>query len=413
MASPRVRAFAVLACRSVIFALLFWLWANIFWVFLEKTAWRLRYLRSPSDIMNDPPCARPECDFSQFWPAGFLARAHKFVVLYDPTKFLAYRHNLFAMTVSRIDWVYPPPMLLPSAAISFFPFEMAFAIWTLILTSGAILLLRWARIPWGVVGLTLLSPAVLWNLEMGQFSFFASCCFLAGLLMVSRQPRRAGFAFGALLLKPQIAILAPVVLLAKGNLRALATAALVASGVVLMTLIIFGTSVWRTFVQIGGPASRSILQKPFALGYQQFGISSFWMLRSFGLGLEASYICQLLLSLAGIFLCWKLWRSDLDLTIQVEMTVFLSLLVTPYGFTYDLGAYSAVIAMNVVRRGWKPNITDALFWLWPAVCPVIVMFWGLLFTPLVVAAAGWNYWQEGLAFAHASGCATGQPRKVQ
>jgi hypothetical protein len=156
-----------------------------------------------------------------------LARAHQFTTLYQPAAFLAYRHAVFWPQAERVLWFYPPPTLLPSMAISYLPFEAAFFVWVTGLTLATLLLLRWARLSWAVIGLTLLSPALLWNVELGQLGAISNGLVVAGLLMADQAPWVTGIVLGLLVFKPQSGLLAPIALLARWNFRAIAAAALV------------------------------------------------------------------------------------------------------------------------------------------------------------------------------------------
>jgi hypothetical protein len=50
-------------------------------------------------------------------------------------------------------------------------------------------------------------------------------------------------------------------------------------------------------------------------------------------------------------------------------------------------AWSVAVAALAQARGWRINLLDAMFWLWPALCPVVFMQTGVLLTPLVVLLA--------------------------
>jgi hypothetical protein len=95
------------------------------------------------------------------------------------------------------------------------------------LTLATLLLLRWARLSWAVIGLTLLSPALLWNVELGQLGAISNGLVVAGLLMADQAPWVTGIVLGLLVFKPQSGLLAPIALLARWNFRAIAAAALV------------------------------------------------------------------------------------------------------------------------------------------------------------------------------------------
>ncbi len=384
----RVKDLATLAWRMAGYAVLLPIWLLVAEVFAAKMLPRLAYLTAGRQMANDSPCGRPECDFSQFWPAGVLARAHQFGALYDPAGFWAARKLLLLPTAGRIDWIYPPPMLLPSMLISNLPFEWAFAAWTVGLTVLTILILRWARLSWPVVIIGLLSPASLWNVELGQVGALMGALLLAALLMAARAPKRAGALAGLLILKPQIALLLPAVFLARRWFAGIIAATITVVAVLLLTLVTLHLDVWRAYLTAGTASAASILRAPFALGYQQFGVSVFWMLRSFGAGPGFSDAAQALATATAMAAAYVLWRRDTtDVPSKAAITICLSLLATPYGFTYDMVAYSLALAMMAQSRNWQIDPLDAILFLWPALCPVVVMRTGLLLTPLVVALA--------------------------
>lgn len=209
------------------YALLGLFWFAVLNQFYGAMRPRFSHLGAAGRAINDWPCGCPQCDFSGFWPAGLLARAHQFTTLYQPAAFLAYRHAVFWPQAERVLWFYPPPALLPSMAISYLPFEAAFFVWVTGLTLATLLLLRWARLSWAVIGLTLLSPALLWNVELGQLGAISNGLVVAGLLMADQAPWVTGIVLGLLVFKPQSGLLAPIALLARWNFRAIAAAALV------------------------------------------------------------------------------------------------------------------------------------------------------------------------------------------
>jgi hypothetical protein len=132
------------------------------------------------------------------------------------------------------------------------------------------------------------------------------------------------------------------------------------------------------------------------------GVSVLWMMRSFGLGLGISYAVQCAAAALAAGLIWKLWqRPKFCQTERMALTVFLSLLATPYGYVDDMVAYSIALTMLAQARGWRIDVLDVLLWLWPALCPVIFDKTGILLTPLVIAIAIARTWQRaGMAVAH-------------
>jgi hypothetical protein len=365
------------------------IWLAVLHQFFYAMAPRLSHLGPGGMRINDRPCECPECDFSAFWPAGLLARAHRTADIYQPTAFLNFRHQVFSPAAELVRWFYPPPTLLPSVAISYLPFETGFVAWSLGFSLIAILLLRRAALPWSVVAAGLLSPAALWNLELGQFGTLMAGLQVGGLLLAQTAPRQGGAVLGLLVVKPQYGLLVPVALLARRNWRAFWACAISVLILLAATTFAFGWPVWRQYVSDGLAVSRQILQAaPNGFNSQKFGVSVFWMLRNFGAGLGASYAGQALATLAAACSAWLVWRDARFSGVErMALTVFLSLLATPYGYTDDMVAWSVAVAALAQARGWRINLLDALFWLWPALCPVLVMKTGILLTPPVVLLA--------------------------
>jgi hypothetical protein len=133
------------------YAVLGTLWAIWFHVFCEKMLPRLSYLTGQRAIGNDPPCIKPECDFSDFWRAGLTARL-------PPDSISRLPHMMLLPGVQfplpggyQEGFPYPPPMFLPAAAISHLPFELGFFVWTGVWLALAVLVLRWAKLSWPVI----------------------------------------------------------------------------------------------------------------------------------------------------------------------------------------------------------------------------------------------------------------------
>ena len=168
---------------------------------------------------------------------------------------------------------------------------------------------------------------------------------------------------------------------------------------------------WRAYLTHGLVTSRIMLTMLHPAGIEN-GISSFWMLRSFGASLPASYAVQGFATLVSVGLTWLVWRRPgtpvLD---RMALTVFLTLLTVPFGYVDDMVAYSVALAALAQARGWRIGPLDALFWLWPALCSIVFAATGTLCTPLIVVLALARTWRDagiGLPLARfdATGVAT-------
>ncbi len=396
----RLGDYTRLTWKMAVYSLLGLVWFANFEVFCGKMLPRLGYLTAHRAIANDPPCITPECDFSVFWTAGVLARAHEFAEIYQPEKFILVGKMLFFPAAQIETFFYPPLMLLPGVVISYLPFELGFFVWTLVGIVISVLLLRWAALPWGVILVAALSPAALWNLELGQLGTAMAGFLVCGLLLVERAPWLGGATLGILVLKPQYGLLLPVALLARCNWRGVAGCAAVVLALFAGATFFLGGQVWPEYLSKGLAAARTILENP--AGSVQFGVSVFWSARSLGAGLGLSYDLQWLALALAAGGTWFVWRAKTVGNLErVALTVFLSLLATPYGYTDDMVAWSIMLAALAQARGWRIGLLDVLFWLWPILCPVLVMKTGLLITPLIVLLAVARTWyRAGLPVPH-------------
>ena len=380
------------AYRLFCLGLLLWLWCAVLMQFLGVMLPRLDHLGANGITIDDRPCGSPQCDFSGFWAAGLLARSHQFGELFNPQAFLTFLYQIFSPEAEMIRWYYPPTTLLPIAAISYLPFEIAFWVWSFFFVVVSAWLFRQIKLPALVIVVVLLSPAALWNFELGQFGTVMGACLLYGLFCLARKRWTGGLAIGLLVFKPQYAVLAPVAMVASRNWRLMMACVLLTAIILMLTTSIFGVQVWYIYLTEGLSVSRYMLQIPFnGHNSEKFGVSVFWMVRSFGGNLHISYVLQIISSLLALSGTWLIWSSrSFNTETRVAVTVMLTLIATPYGYTDDMVAWSAVLALSAYRRRWQLAILDVLFWIWPMLCPIISERTGLLLTPAVILLSLWQ-----------------------
>jgi len=370
------------------YGLLLTLWGEQVFAFYLNMGPRLGHIGAAGMRVFDRPCFYPQCDFSVFWPAGMLARAGQVARIYAPGAFEAARQGFFGALVRPLPWFYPPPALLAVTPFSYLPFEPAFYAWSAALTGAAVWILRRAGLPWAVVAAGLLSPAALWNFEQAQWGAVTGAFFFSGLLMLGRREIFGGAALGFLVMKPQAALLAPAALLGAQAWRAVAAACGMAVILAGLTTAVFGVGVWGDALTHGAGALGSVLVNPAAPGVTQFGVSVFWMLRSFGAGVAAASLGQLAAAAAscgGAFWAWRTPR--LDFSSRAALTACLALLVSPYFYTDDMVGYSLALALMAWRRGWRIDWLDMVLFTWPMLAPLVFEGTGWLLTPGVVGMA--------------------------
>jgi hypothetical protein len=296
-------------------------------------------------------------DFGRFWYVG-QRLLHAGSNTSAPITQLRLQFPTDILSIDRSPlqaWLYPPTTNLLAMAFALFPLGLSFWLWTAATLTVSGLILRCAGLRWRVIAMGLLSPADFFNFNHGQIGTLVGSILVACLLMMDTRPRLAGVLAGCLSFKPQVG-LALFVILPQRWRAALPWAVLTFIGLVALSILFEGFGMWVWFFTVGGPIATRIISAPFNVPLAEAFISVFMTARSFGVGIVAADMLQLVsavVSLALVAAAWRRKRSKLKL---MAFTVCLTPLITPYGFAYDLSGFGvAMAAMFCVaddRRKW-------------------------------------------------------------
>lgn len=305
-------------------------------------------------------------DFTALWAAGRLAAAHAFDVLADPGRYTETLRAWFGAGFPAQIWPYPPPILLLAAPLSALPLVPGFLAYTVAMPLLLLMALRAGGLGWGCCAAVVFSPAVAENALTGQNGALTATLLLGGLLLLDRRPLLAGALLGALVLKPQLGVLAPVCLLAGRRWTALLAAAASAGALVTGSAVVFGFEAWREFLLRTRPLITAYIERPWeALPSQQIFASAFMAARSLGAGLSAAYAIQGALSLLCAALAWQVWRQPGgDRFGRVAFTAALAMAASPWVHSYDMAPLAAAVALLLpfVRPVFRPVLAFAWFW---------------------------------------------------
>ena len=146
-----------------------------------------------------------------------------------------------------LNFPYAPPMILWIAPLSLFPFWAAYVAWIVLSVSAFVLSCR-AHLTRNEIGLALISLPMVYCLLSGQVS-----AFLTALLLWACQTRNriaAGLVIAVIAsIKPQLVILAPLLLLVKKDWGALGSFIVGLSGIVAVSIFAFGVETWEIWVK--------------------------------------------------------------------------------------------------------------------------------------------------------------------
>jgi hypothetical protein len=265
------------------------------------------------------------CDFAAFWAAGRLAW-HNAALAYD--------HGAMKALQSWIApqwWMpfnNPPPFLLAVAPFGALPVQVAQPLW--VVATLGIYLLACRRIVgmWPALAFT----PVFWTCAVGQNGLLTGALFIGGISQLERRPFVAGLLLGAVVIKPQLAILTPIALLAGGHWRAIAGAAVSSLGLLGLSAIVFGPHVFAGF--LSGTAVSTAIMTNGALALKQ--CSPFEAALALSGSFSAAAAVQATVTLTGAGVVAWAWRRDGGPLWKGAILATGAALATPYLFGYDL-----------------------------------------------------------------------------
>lgn len=313
-----------------------------------------------------PMSAPTTTDFVSFYAAGSLADAGTPALAYDHTAHLAAEERATEPGIRYQYFNYPPVFLLLCAALAALPYLVAFVVFeggtlALFLFVGSrILGDRSATALVALAGF----PIVWWNFGLGQNAFLTASLFGAGTLLIDRSPFIAGLLLGALCIKPQLALMLPVALLATGRWRAIAGGAISATALALLSVALFGTETWRAFLATAS-ASPTMYQSGrilFAGMANPFGAA-----RLLGLGTQYAYGVQAAAAVFASAAVVIVWRRKLLLPTRAAVLASASLVAAPLALLYDLmlGAVAAAWLLrdrdSAAASPWEPVALAVLY----------------------------------------------------
>lgn len=338
----------------------------------------------------------PSWDFTNLWMGARLALSGQIAVLFDVEAYRAAIDRDVMKYFTKSEWSYPPPMLLVGAPFAYLPLHVAHVLWTLVTLGLFVVVLRAAGGSVALCALMVMSPAAIFNIGFGQNGALTAALLIGGLVASDRRALFGGALIGLLIIKPHAALLAPVCFLAARNYTAFFAAALSVCLIVLASIAAFGMEAWIGFFKITSPLMVSYLEETYISKYQEHGISVFLFARSLGVDLPTAYAVQAVIAIAAIAVTWSLWRRPTrEPLLRAAATGVLTLLITPYGYTYELFCLPLAGLLLAMRTQWRSvpaMLVLMLSWVWPSICTIVTINF-LPITPFVAALVTWACWR--------------------
>ena len=351
-------------------------------------------------------------DFLGVWGAAQLALGGKASAAYDNGLLHAVQSAAatFTSAGAELPFPYPPAYLLIAIPFGMLSFPVAMVAWSLCTFAFYLFAARrlFPRSGW----LAAAFPAAFANAAIGQNGFLTAGIFMAGLSLLGQAPFAAGLVLGCLIIKPQLAILLPVALIAAREWRAVAGAAISSAGILLAGLAAFGvatTAAWLHEAQFIVKITNEGL-----VGWSKLA-SVYAASRQLGFTPGTAMAVHLIVAGAAVVATWRVWRSPAAKDVKVAFLSAASMLMSPYVFYYD--ALILVPAfLFLAREQERPAMLVAL---WSV--PLLLMAQiGLReqaninpLVPIVLSALVYRRWNAAKSVAKGGNLTFEQPSAVR
>ena len=307
-------------------------------------------------------------DFVAFWSAARLALAGNAAGAYSPATQSAFQAALGRDHFS--PFLNPPPFLALIAPFGVLPFAWALPAWVAS-TFALYLLVARRLLPNGTWPIAVFSAGYI-NALYGQNGFVTAALFIGAVLMLERRPLLAGLLFGALVIKPHLALLVPVALAAGRQWRAFGAAAISTVALLAGAYFLFGPQTTRAFLD-AAPFTTTVLSDSSAPVTWLFSVipktpSVFAMARALGAPDVIAIVVQGVLDFGLCAVVWRLWAGPGEVIGKGAVLAACAVLATPYLFNYDLVVQILPIcwlAREGMRRGfwpWERALLALVYW---------------------------------------------------
>jgi hypothetical protein len=317
-------------------------------------------------------------DFISFWSAGHLVLTGHPAAAYDIDLHRSVEQTIVTR-VGLLPFPYPPPFLILVTPFALIPFRWAFVAWVAITAAFyAVTARRFAALPYAFA-----NPPVLVDFMIGQTGFLTTGILLGGLALLPNAPFAGGAMLGLLLIKPQLAALLPIALIAGREWRAIAGGAASFTLAVVAAFLLYGMDSYRGFFAI----------LPHYVGYMQHNswnwvelASPFAFLRYVGVPAAPALVAQTVIALCAALATAVAWARGWPEKIAILSAA--TLLISPYLLTYDALLLIVPAAWFIKQKRW---LLVGLLWLLCAL-PVVHFYWlyeGPNTIPLAAIASLW------------------------
>ena len=273
-------------------------------------------------------------DLSQVWVAGRTALAG-----HAPQVYAIEAHHrriiaTFGPDAGLYSWHYPPVFLLVAAALALLPFAGAVLAWGVLSVLLIAVALRAILGAWRPVLVGLALPPVFACLAFGQNTLLTAGLLTFGLVLSDKRPLLAGALLGLVCYKPQLAVAAPLLMLASGRWRVTLMSGVSAAAAVAASCVMFGLAPWAAF--LSGLADANVVIFKEAWGGLALNASVFGAVRLVGGSVAVAWAVQIAAAAMAAAIALRLYRGRCAPPLRHAALLAAIPLMSPYVPIYDL-----------------------------------------------------------------------------
>ncbi len=337
------------------------------------------------------PAGKPlGTDFLAFWSAARLALTGTPEAAWDLAKIGAVELASVSTDPGLSSFLYPPPFLLVCLPFGLLPYFGALTVW-LILTGGFYL---WAVRLWlvphrGVLMTIAAFPAVMTNAGHGQNGFLTGALLGSGLWLVERRPWLAGLLLGTMVIKPQLALALPVLVVAGAQWRVMGGALVSVGTLCLGATIAFGPEIWQAFFD-AAPVGQAILSQGLVDPAKM--VSLYAAMRVLGAPTWFAFAGQITGAIGvALLLAFVTRAPGVPRRAAGALAAASTLLMSPFLLDYDLTLSAIPISWlfsQGLQRGFGPwdKLVLAAAYVLPLIARPVAMATGVPVAPLILWA---------------------------
>ena len=317
-------------------------------------------------------------DLFAHWSYARFAVTHPGPAIYDNEAMHTFQRSLFDGELRAQPFAYPSPYLFLVLPLAAFSLWHAAILWSLVSVAACLAAMLAGRWRFWPALLAALGPATILCLAYGQNGLLIAALLIGGLRLLPARPGWAGMLLALACMKPQMAVLFPVALLAGREWRAVGVASATGLALVLASAAWISPQAW--FGWIEAVLGQGEYAATWISAYRQVMVSAALKLlgldRATGLLIQAAVAALVAL---GVALAWRRGPSPEACCALLAGT----LPATPYGFLYDLPVAAAAafgLASTRSRLPWPEvaisaamlplpallHLTSRFFWTGPA-----------------------------------------------